>query len=77
MQYVTVDGPVSAPTREYTKGRVSENIRIREQEYSQGGIYIQSASITQKREYPGDSSDDNDRRSNRNQRPPERGRYPG
>ena len=41
-----VDGPVSVPTREYTRGRVSENMRIREWEYSQGGTYVQSASIT-------------------------------
>ena len=60
-----VDGPVSAPTREYTRGRVLENTRIMEWEYSQGGTYIQGASITQRREYPGDSSDDNDRRSYR------------
>ena len=36
-----VDGPVSDPAREYTRGRVSENTRIMEWEYSQGGTYIQ------------------------------------
>ena len=40
-----VDGPVSAPAREHTRGRVSGNARIMEQEYSQGGTYIQGASI--------------------------------
>ena len=41
-----VDGPASASTIEYTRGRVSEITRIREREYSQGGTYIQRASIT-------------------------------
>ena len=40
-----VDGPVSALARDYTRGRVSENTRIMEWEYSQGGTYIQGASI--------------------------------
>ena len=69
-----VDGLISAPTREYTRGRISESARIMEWEYSQGGTYIQGAPITQRREYLGDSSDDN--RSHRGWRPPERGRYP-
>ena len=69
-----VDGLVSASIREYTRGRISESARIMEWEYSQGGIYIQGAPITQRREYPGDSSDDN--RSYRVWRPPERGRHP-
>ena len=67
-----VDGPVSAPTRGNIRGRISESARIMEWECSQGGTYIQGASITQRREYPGDSSNDN--RSYRGQRPPERGR---
>ena len=54
-----VDGPMSVPTREYTRGRLSESARIMEREYSQGGTYIQGATITQRREYLGDSSDDN------------------
>ena len=69
-----VYGPASTPIREYTRGRILERARIMEQEYSQGGTYIQEASITQRREYPGVSSDDN--RSYRGCRPPERGRYP-
>ena len=47
-----VDGPVLVPTRDYAKGRVSDNTMFVEQEYSQGGTYIQGASITQRREYP-------------------------
>ena len=30
-----VDGLVSTPTREYATGRISENTKIKEQEYSQ------------------------------------------
>ena len=41
-----VDGPVSVPTRDYARGRVSDNTRLVEWEYSQGGTYIQGASIT-------------------------------
>ena len=69
-----VDGPISAPTREYTRGRISESARIMEWEYSQGGTYIQGAPITQRRENLQDNSDDS--RSHRGWRPPERGRYP-
>ena len=39
-----VDGPVSIPTREYARGRISESARIMEQEYSQGGTCIQELS---------------------------------
>ena len=45
-----VDGPVSVPTRDYDGGRVSDNTRFVEWVYSQGGTYIQEASITQRRE---------------------------
>ena len=41
-----VDGPVSVPTRDYARGRVSDNTRFVEWECSQGGTYIQGASIT-------------------------------
>ena len=73
-----VDGPVSVPTRDYARGRVSDKTRFVEWEYSQGGTYIQGASITQRREYTRESSEDdnNNRRPYREQRPPERGRYP-
>ena len=39
-----LDGPVSIPTRD--RRRLPEDIRVTEQEYSQGGTYIQEASIT-------------------------------
>ena len=73
-----VDGPVSVPTRDYAGGRVSDNTRFVEREYFQGGTYIQGASITQRREYPRVSSEDDNtnRRPYREWRPPERGRYP-
>ena len=41
-----VDGPVSVPTRDYARGRVLDNTRFVEWEYSQGGTYNQEASIT-------------------------------
>ena len=69
-----VDGLVSTATREYTRGRISESARNMEWEYSQDGTYLPGTSVLHRREYLGDSSDDN--RSYRGQRPPERGRYP-
>ena len=42
-----------------------DNTRLVEWEYSQGGTYIQGASITQRREYPRESSEDD----NINRRP--------
>ena len=42
----------------------------------QGGTYVQGASMPRKREYPGDSDDDDYRRPHTDWRPPERGRYP-
>ena len=66
-----LDGPVSIPIR--GRGRLVENIRI-EQEYPCDGTYLPGTSVSCRREYLGDSSDDN--RSHRGWRPPERGRYP-
>ena len=66
-----LDGPVSIPVR--GRGRLAENIRI-EQEYPHDGTYLSGTSVSYRREYPGDSSDDN--RSHTGQRPPERGRCP-
>ena len=73
-----LDGPVSLPMRDPIRRQVPEDTRFAGQEYSQGGTYIQGASILQRREYPGESSDDDNinRRPYRDQRPPERGRYP-
>ena len=72
-----VDGSVSVPTRDYVRGRASDNTRFLEWEYSQGGTYIQGDSITQ-REYPRESSEDDNtnRRPYREWRSPERGMYP-
>ena len=43
----------------------------------QGGTYVQRASATRKREYPGgDSNNDGSRRPYRDQRPHDRGKYP-
>ena len=69
-----VDGLASVPMRRDVRGRTSESTRIMEWEYSQDGMYLPGTSVSHRREYPGDSSDDN--RSYRGQRPPERGRYP-
>ena len=73
-----LDGPVSLPMRDPIRRRVPEDTRFVGREYSQGDTYIQGASILQRRKYPGESSDDDNinRRSYRDWRPPERGRYP-
>ena len=44
---------------------------------SQGDTYVQRTTTTRGREYPEEDSDnDGSRRPHRNQRPPDRGRYP-
>ena len=60
-----LDGPASILTRD--QRRMLEDIRPTEQRYSQGGTYLQGASTSQRREYPGESSNDsnNDRRTYR------------
>ena len=48
-----------------------------EQDPFQGDTYVQRASATRRREYPGEDDDnDGSRRSHRDWRPPDRGRYP-
>ena len=69
-----VDGPASIPMRRHVRGRASESTRIMEWEYSQDGMHLPGMSISCRREYLGDSSNDN--RSYRGQRAPERGRHP-
>ena len=69
-----VHGPVSTPTRRNIRGRILESAWIMEWEYSQGGTYLPETVVSCRREYLGDSSDDN--RSYRGWRPPDRGRYP-
>ena len=57
--------------------RIQEDPRLAEQEYSQGGTYVQGASMPRKREYPGgNGNDDDNRRPYRDRKPPERERYP-
>ena len=59
---------------------ISENMSI-ERQYPHEGIYPQGTSTANRREYPGDSSDDNrsyrgQRYSNERGRPPDEERYP-
>ena len=69
-----VDGPVSIPRRRDVRERTSESTRIMEQDHSQDGMYLSGTSVSHRREYPGDSSDDN--RSYQGQRSPKKGKYP-
>ena len=56
---------------------MNEVPRLVELVSSQGGTYVQGAFVPRRRKYPGGDSDDDDyRRPDRHQRPPERGRYP-
>ena len=72
-----LDRPRSLPRREPDRGQINENPGLVELGSSQRGTYVQGASMSRRREYPGgDSHDDNYRRPHRNWRPPERGRYP-
>ena len=73
-----LDGLASLPIRDPIGRRIQEDPRLVGQEYSQGGTYVQGASMPRRREYPGGNGtgDDDYRRSYRDQRPPERGRYP-
>ena len=72
-----LDGPASLPSRDPIGRRLQEDSGLAGWEYSQGGTYVQGTSISQRREYPGESSDDDNvnRRPYRDQRPPERGRH--
>ena len=54
-----VDGLISAPTRGNVRGRILESARIMEWEYSQDGTYLPGTSVSCRREYLGDSSNDN------------------
>ena len=69
-----VDGPGSLPMRDPI-GRWMHGVSSPvEQDSSQGGTYVQRASGTKRREYPGgDSNNDGSRRPYRDQRPPDRG----
>ena len=68
-----LDGPRSLPRREPDRGQMNEIPRLVELGSSQGGTYVQGASVPRSREYPGgDSNDDDYRRPHRDWRPPER-----
>ena len=69
-----VDGPASIPMGRDVRGRALESTRMMEWEYSQDGTYLPGTSVSCRREYLGDSSDDN--RSYQDQKPHERGNYP-
>ena len=72
-----LDGPGSLPMRDPIgrwMHRVSWPV---EQDSSQGDTFVQRASTTRRREYPGEDSDNyGSRRPHRDQRPPDRGKYP-
>ena len=73
-----VDGPSSIPSR--NRRVMADNVRIG-QNYPHDGTYLQGVSTSNRREYPGDSSDDNrsyrgQRHPNERGRPPDEGRYP-
>ena len=72
-----LDGLESLPVRDPIGRRIQEDPRLAEQEYSQGGTYVRGSSMLRRREYPGGNGNNDDyRRSYRDRRPPERGRYP-
>ena len=72
-----LDGPGSLPMRDPIGRQMHGVSRSVEQDSSQGGTYVQRASTTRRREYPGgDGDNDGSRRPHRDWRPPDRGRYP-
>ena len=72
-----LDGPGSLPIRGHTGGRMGRFLDQIEQDPSQGGTYVWSASMIRRREYPGEGNgNDNYRRPRRDQRPPDRGGHP-
>ena len=72
-----LDEPKSFPIRGLTEGRMNRLSGQIEQDPSQGGTYMQKATVFRRREYPeeGDGND-NYRRPSQDQRPPDRGGYP-
>ena len=73
-----VDGLPSIPSR--NQMIMPDNVRIG-QNYPLDGTYLQGVSTSNRREYLGDSSDDNrsyrgQRHPNERGRPPDEGRYP-
>ena len=54
-----VDGLVSIPMRRDVRGKTLESTRIMEREYSQDGMYLPRTFVSHRREYLGNSSNDN------------------
>ena len=72
-----LDGPRSIPMRDPIGRWIHGVSRPVKQDSSQGDTYVQRASTTRRREYQGEDGDnDGSRRSHRDWRPPDRGRYP-
>ena len=72
-----LDGPGSLPMRDPIGRQMHRVSRPVEQDSSQRDTYVPRASATRRREYPGEDSDnDGSRRTHRDWRPPDRGRYP-
>ena len=72
-----VDGPGSLPMRDPIGRWMHGASRSVEKESSQGGTYVQRASASRRREYPGgDDNNDGSRGPYTDWRPPDRGRYP-
>ena len=72
-----LDGPGTLPIRDHTQGRVGRFSDQIEPDPSQGGTYVQRASMGRRREYPGgDSNSDGYGRLHRDQRSSDRGGHP-
>ena len=72
-----LDGSGSLHIRDHTRGRMGRFLYQVEQDPSQGGTYVQRASMIRRREYPGEGSGIDDyRRLLRDQRLPDRGGHP-
>ena len=72
-----LDEPGSLPIRDHTRGRMGRFSDQIELDPSQGGTYVQRASMIRRREYPGEGSgSDYYRKLHRDQRPPDRGGHP-
>ena len=71
-----LDRSRSLPRREPNTGQMNEVPRVVELGSSQGGTYVQGASMPRRRKYPvGHNDDDDYRRPHRDWSPLERGRY--
>ena len=65
-----LDGPGSLPMRDSIGRQMYRIFRSVEQDFTQGGTYVQRASVPRRRKYPGgDGNDDGSRRPHRDWRP--------